>query len=86
MIAHNLSLTRIDRALRVMTGRAFDYQPGTHLVLPASMGLPQPSVEEHRRSALKQWYAWWYKYHARDYAALIDKQEILPPVRSAIKK
>jgi hypothetical protein len=86
VIANNLSLTRIDRALRVLTGRAFDYQPGNHLVQPAGLELRQSSVEEHRLSALKQWYAWWYRYHDRDYAALIDKQESLPPVKGTIKK
>ena len=71
---NNFKLTRIDRALRVMTGRAFGYNPGTHLV-------QIEKITEQRISALKQWYAWWFKYHDRDYAAIIDKQESLPTVK-----
>ena len=70
--ANNLKLTRVDRALRVMTGGAFAYEPGSHLV-------QRERLEEQRLSALKQWYAWWYENHNRDYG--IDKQENLPPIK-----
>ena len=74
---NNFKLTRLDRALRVMTGRAFGYIPGTHLV-------QIEEINNQRRSALKQWYAWWFKYHDRDYAVTIDKQESLPTVKRKI--
>ena len=74
---NNFKLTRIDRALRVMTGRSFGYNPGTHLVQPEE-------ISDQRSSALKQWYAWWFKYHDRDYAVTIDKQESLPTVKRKI--
>ena len=71
--ANNLKLTRVDRALRVMTGRAFEYEPGSHLT-------QREELEEQRLSALKQWYAWWYRNHDRD-SALIDRQENPSPAK-----
>ena len=80
VVGNNFKLVRVDRALRTMTGRSFDYDPGLR---PTQLH----TLKDQRVSALRQWYAWWYRYHDRDYAALIDKQEILPPVKKGtIKK
>lgn len=66
-----LALTRVVHALRDLTGVAFGYNPMERGAL-GGIG----ATEEERMSALKQWYAWWWKYANRpDWQYAIQKGE-----------
>lgn len=66
-----LALNRVVHALRDLTGLAFGYNPRE--------GVTQEGIgatEEERMSALKQWFAWWWKYANRpDWQYAIQKGE-----------
>ena len=62
-----LRLRRVIQALREMTGVAF----GFNVAEIAHGGVS----EEERQSSLRQWYAWWYRNHNKDFTRSIDKAE-----------
>ncbi len=45
----------VDTALREITGQSFGYQPLS--LVGAAMG----TTEERRQSAIRQWFAWWFR-------------------------
>ncbi|MEM7204389.1 MAG: hypothetical protein AAF628_29285 [Planctomycetota bacterium] len=66
---HRIAARRVIQALLIMTGRRFGFNVAdrTNATVDGN--------REQRESALKQWYAWWYRYHDRDYTEAIDKAE-----------
>ena len=74
--ANNLQLNRLVRCLRMATGAAFAYPVTDHTVQDVK------ATAEQRLSSLRQWFAFWYRYHKGEYDALIDKRDNLedPPV------
>ena len=58
-----------NEALTAMSGMQFGYNVADRKDLLVG-GTP-----EERTSALKQWYAWWYKYHDQDFTRAIDKED-----------
>ena len=64
-----LVLARIVGALRDTSGVAFGFNPADRK--DSDIG----GTEEERLSALRQWYAWWYTAHNRDFTRAIDKSE-----------
>lgn len=80
---NNLQITRLVRCLRKMTGVAHNYPTADHLN-------PRPeATKDDRLSALRQWYAWWYRYHKGEYDELIEKEESLEvgkPAKDGDKK
>ena len=64
-----LQVRRVIQVLTVMTGMRF----GFNVADRSNAGVDGDKGQ--RTSALKQWYAWWYKTHDRDYTTAIDKAE-----------
>ncbi len=64
-----LQLLRVLQALRTMSGARFGFNPADRKELLVG------GTKEERLSALKQWYAWWYKNHDRDFTSAIDKED-----------
>jgi hypothetical protein len=62
-------LKRVIMAMTALSGMQFGYNVADRKDLLIG-GTP-----EERTSALKQWYAWWYKYHDQDFTTAIDKQD-----------
>ena len=73
-----LRLRRITGALSTMTGQRFGFNPSV------IQSADTVSTDEHRKSVLRQWYAWWSDNYNKDYTVAIDKEESLdidPPAR-----
>lgn len=70
-IGNNIQLSQVCRCLRQVSGNAYDYPVADR------PGESRQQTTEKRVSAVKQWYAWWYKYHKGEYDLLIDKRENL---------
>ena len=63
------ALNRVVKLLRLMSGQAFNYNPMD------IMGVVGANSKE-RESALKQWYAWWYKWHGtKRWNELVDRED-----------
>jgi len=71
LTGNNIQLSQLVRCLRVMTGAAHNYPVADHLK-------PNPqATSAERLSSLRQWFAFWYRYHKGEYDELIDKDEDL---------
>ncbi len=64
-----LRLRRMIQALTAMSGMRFSFNVADNQKLTAD------GNAEQRESALKQWYAWWYRVHAGDFTNAIDKED-----------
>lgn len=62
-------LKRVISAMTSLSGMQFGYNVADRESLLIG-GTPQ-----ERTSSLKQWYAWWYKYHDQDFTSAIDKED-----------
>jgi hypothetical protein len=66
-----MRLNLINRTLCMMSGQSFGYQPGD---VEGGIG---GATEKQRISALKQWYAWWYRNHTRKNWSSVESDEDL---------
>ena len=71
---NNIRLSNLMRSLRTLTGASYGYNAADISV----MGGPKSDIgatKEERVSALKQWYAFWYRWHGADYAAALQQTD-----------
>jgi len=64
-----LGLFRVISAMTTLSGVRFGYSPADRKDFLIG------GTDEERTSALKQWYAWWYQNHDRDFTKAIDKED-----------
>lgn len=64
-----LGLFRVISAMSTLSGVRFGYSPADRKDFLVG------GTDEERVSALKQWYAWWYENHDRDFTSAIDKED-----------
>lgn len=68
-LEQRIAIRGVVRALADMSGQRFGFS------VTETGALGTGGTDEERRSALKQWYAWWYNNFDRDYTAAIDNDD-----------
>ncbi|MCB9889632.1 MAG: hypothetical protein H6836_08645 [Planctomycetes bacterium] len=75
-----LVVNRLCRFLRTLSGWRFGFSPQDH------KGSDLGGSEKERISALKQWYAWWARYHDRDDWQNFDSEDEVEMTSDQIEK